>query len=87
MSKQTHISHPRYSFLSADGSDQVIFPTVEAAVSTAAQAQTVFQDHSLELRRAVIQTMRKDLHRQRGALLPCGLFQDRIMWRSYLFKV
>ncbi len=59
MSKQTHISHLRYSLLSADGSDQVIFPTVEAAVSTAAQAQRVFQDHSLELRRAAIQAMRK----------------------------
>jgi propionaldehyde dehydrogenase len=59
MSKQIHISHPGYSFLSADGSDQVIFPTVETAVSTAAHAQRVFQDHSLELRRAVIQAMRK----------------------------
>jgi acyl-CoA reductase-like NAD-dependent aldehyde dehydrogenase len=59
MSKQTHISHPGYSPLSANGRDQVIFPTVEAAVSTAAHAQRVFQDHSLELRRAVIHAMRK----------------------------
>lgn len=59
MSKQTHISHPGFSLLSADGNDQVIFPTVEAAVSTAVQAQRVFQDHSLELRRAVIEAMRK----------------------------
>jgi propionaldehyde dehydrogenase len=59
MSKQTQFTQPKNSFLSADGSDHVIFPTVEAAVFTAAQAQRVFQDHSLELRRAVIQAMRK----------------------------
>ena len=59
MSKQTHISHPEYDLLSAERSDQVIFPTVDAAVSIAAHAQRVFQDKSLELRRAVIKAMRK----------------------------
>jgi len=41
------------------GCDQVIFPTVDAAVTAAIQAQTVFHDHGLELRRAVIHAMRK----------------------------
>jgi acyl-CoA reductase-like NAD-dependent aldehyde dehydrogenase len=43
----------------AVGSDLVAFPTVDSAVSTAAHAQMVFQDQSLELRRAVIKAMRK----------------------------
>jgi acyl-CoA reductase-like NAD-dependent aldehyde dehydrogenase len=45
------------SVTSTDG-DQVIFATVDAAVSAAAQAQRVFQDYSLEVRRAVIKAMR-----------------------------
>uniref|UniRef100_E6QU90 Putative aldehyde dehydrogenase, ethanolamine utilization protein n=1 Tax=mine drainage metagenome TaxID=410659 RepID=E6QU90_9ZZZZ len=45
---------------SVSGTDveQVIFSTVDAAVAAAAQAQLVFQDHGLEVRRAVIQAMR-----------------------------
>ncbi|NDU92541.1 MAG: aldehyde dehydrogenase family protein [Ferrovum sp.] len=39
--------------------DQVIFATVDAAVFAAAQAQQVFQDYSLEVRRAVIKAMRE----------------------------
>ena len=38
---------------------QFIFTTVEGAVSSATQAQMIFQDLSLELRRAVIDAMRK----------------------------
>jgi len=59
MSKQTRVSHPTYGLLSAAEGDRVIFPTVDAAVSTAAQAQRVFQDQGLEVRRAVIKAMRK----------------------------
>ena len=59
MSKQTPASQPAFAPLSADGGDQVIFATVDAAVSTAAQAQWAFQDQSLEMRRAVIKAMRK----------------------------
>lgn len=43
----------------ADGGDQVIFPTVDAAVGAATQAHRVFQEQSLEVRRAVINAMRK----------------------------
>jgi propionaldehyde dehydrogenase len=39
--------------------DQVIFATVDAAVFAATQAQLVFQDYSLEVRRAVIKAMRE----------------------------
>src|SRR6185369_16242275 len=41
-----------------DSSYQVIFSTVDAAVSAATQAQGIFQDHSLEARRAVIKALR-----------------------------
>ena len=44
---------------SPNGGDQVIFPSVDAAVSTAAQAQRIFQDQGLEVRRAVIKAMRQ----------------------------
>jgi propionaldehyde dehydrogenase len=43
---------------SDDGSDQIMFHSVDAAVTTAAQAQRIFQEQSLEVRRAVIQAMR-----------------------------
>ena len=39
--------------------EQVIFATVDAAVSAATQAHLIFQDYSLEIRRAVIEAMRK----------------------------
>jgi propionaldehyde dehydrogenase len=39
--------------------DEVIFPTVDAAVSTAARAQREFHALSLEVRKAVIRAMRK----------------------------
>jgi len=48
-------SVPQY----VDGGDQVVFSTVDAAVATAAQAQRIFEDHGLEVRRAVIKAMRK----------------------------
>jgi propionaldehyde dehydrogenase len=38
---------------------QVIFATVDAAVRAATQAQQVFQDHSLEVRRTVIKAIRE----------------------------
>lgn len=44
--------------LAPGGADEVVFPTVDAAVAAAAAAQRVFQDHGLEARRAVIQAMR-----------------------------
>lgn len=59
MSEQTAASKPAFGPRSPDGGDQVIFATVDAAVSMAAQAQWVFQDQSLEMRRAVIKAMRK----------------------------
>ena len=40
------------------GGDQVVFSTVDAAISAAAQAQSIFQEQSLEVRRAVIKAMR-----------------------------
>ncbi|MBI4386779.1 MAG: aldehyde dehydrogenase [Elusimicrobia bacterium] len=43
---------------SSDMSD-LVFPSVEAAVSAAASAQTQFQELGLEVRRAVIKAMRK----------------------------
>ena len=42
-----------------DASAQVIFSTVDAAVAAAVRAQAVFHDHGLELRRAVIDALRK----------------------------
>jgi len=39
--------------------DQVVFSTVDAAVSAAVQAQRIFEDHGLEVRRNVIQAMRQ----------------------------
>lgn len=44
---------------SADGDDQVIFSCVDAVISTATQAQRIFEDRGLEVRRAVIKAMRK----------------------------
>jgi propionaldehyde dehydrogenase len=38
--------------------EQVLFSTVDAAVSAAVQAQLIFQDQSLEVRRAVIEALR-----------------------------
>ena len=43
----------------AADADDVVFSTVDAAVSAAARAQKVFQDQGLEVRRAVIKAMRK----------------------------
>jgi acyl-CoA reductase-like NAD-dependent aldehyde dehydrogenase len=40
------------------GSEQVIFVSVDAAVAAASEAQREFQEHSLEVRRAVIKAMR-----------------------------
>jgi acyl-CoA reductase-like NAD-dependent aldehyde dehydrogenase len=59
MSKRTGISHSIGGLVSATGSDQVIFSSVDAAVSTAAQAQMVFEGQGLEVRGAVIKAMRK----------------------------
>jgi propionaldehyde dehydrogenase len=59
MSKETCASRPICGLLTAGGGDQVIFSSVDAAVSTAAEAQRVFQDEGLEVRRAVIEAMRK----------------------------
>lgn len=59
MSEQINNDNPIYGLLPADGVDQVIFSTVDAAVSMAAQAQWVFQEQSLEVRRAVIKAIRK----------------------------
>lgn len=71
MNKKIPVSHPIKGLIPAEvegfdfhvpksavGGDQVIFSTVDAAVSAAAQAQREFQDHSLEVRRAVIKAMR-----------------------------
>ena len=54
MSKHTDVS----SLKPGDANDQVIFTTVDDAVSAAVQAQRAFQELSLELRRAVIKAMR-----------------------------
>ncbi len=59
MSEQINNDNPIYGLLPANGVDQVIFSTVDAAVSMAAQAQWVFQEQSLEVRRAVIKAIRK----------------------------
>ena len=53
MSTQTGGSH-----LNPVAGGQVVFATVDAAVSAATHAQRVFEDQSLELRRAVIEAMR-----------------------------
>jgi acyl-CoA reductase-like NAD-dependent aldehyde dehydrogenase len=59
MSQPTPASQPILGLLLAHSGDQVIFPTVDVAVSTAAQAQRVFRDEGLEVRRAAIKAMRK----------------------------
>lgn len=59
MSNQTHVGPLIHPLLSAVASFQVVFPTVDAAVAAAAEAQRVFQDHGLEARRAVIKAMRE----------------------------
>ena len=41
-----------------NGGDHVVYPSVDAAVLAAVQAQIVFQDHSLKVRRAVIEAIR-----------------------------
>ena len=50
---------PGSVMVSTGRSDEVIFPTVDAAVSTAARAQRKFHALSLEVRKAVIKAMRK----------------------------
>jgi len=69
----------------ADGGDQVVFPTVDAAVATAARAQRVFQDQGLEVRRAVIKAMRKTAiaNAERWARMACeetrmGRAEDKV---------
>ncbi len=74
MSETTPISHPMFDLLpkrsmegesscpipqSTDHGDQILFPTVDAAVSAAIQAQRVFHENGLEVRRAVIEAIRK----------------------------
>ncbi|MCX6257321.1 MAG: aldehyde dehydrogenase [Bacteroidia bacterium] len=59
MSNEIHINHRINKLLSSGSGDQVIFDTVDEAVSVAAQAQRVFQDLGLEVRRAVIKAIRK----------------------------
>lgn len=45
--------------LPGDASEHVLFSTVDAAVAAAVQAQAVFHDHGLEVRRAVIEALRQ----------------------------
>ena len=59
MIKKPRLSHRIDSLPTDSSDDQVIFSTVDAAVTVAAQAQEVFQEHGLELRRAVIKAMRQ----------------------------
>ena len=59
MSEQINTNFPIDGLLSADDADHPIFATVDAAVSTAANAQLVFNEQGLELRRAVIKAIRK----------------------------
>ncbi len=47
------------SYSSIDNKDLVVFQSVEAAVKAATLAQEVFQEHGLEVRRAVIKAMRE----------------------------
>jgi propionaldehyde dehydrogenase len=51
----THTSGNHHS----DGNNHVVFATVDSAVSAAVDAQKIFQDQNLELRRSVIEAMRK----------------------------
>ncbi len=59
MSEPTRSNHSICAPGPANGGDQVIFSTVDEAVSTAAEAQRVFEDRGLEVRGAVIKAMRK----------------------------
>lgn len=43
----------------SDGNDQIVFATVDAAVSAAVDAQRIYQEQNLEVRRSVIEAMRK----------------------------
>jgi len=43
----------------SDGNDQVVFATVDAAVSAAVDAQRIYQEQNLEVRRSVIEAIRK----------------------------
>ncbi|MHB8120755.1 MAG: aldehyde dehydrogenase [Desulfuromonadaceae bacterium] len=53
MNKQTSVSNV------SDGNDPVIFAAVDAAVSAAVDAQRIYQEQNLEIRRSVIEAMRK----------------------------
>jgi acyl-CoA reductase-like NAD-dependent aldehyde dehydrogenase len=59
MIETTGIDNPISDFLPVGNAGQVIFSTVDAAVQAAARAQSVFQDHGIEVRRSVIKAMRK----------------------------
>ncbi len=56
--KQVYADMPATAVSPGDAGRQVVFSTVDAAVSAATRAQRVFEDQSLELRRAVIEAMR-----------------------------
>lgn len=58
MDQQQLSIHPIPGLLPAGSADRVIFKTVDAAVSAATQAQRVFQDQGLEVRRAIITALR-----------------------------
>lgn len=53
MNKQTSVSNV------SDGNDQVVFAAVDAAVSAAVDAQRIYQEQNLGIRRSVIEAMRK----------------------------
>ena len=59
MSNEIHINQPISKLFSFGSSDQVIFDTLDEALSVAAHAQRVFEELGLELRRAVIDAIRK----------------------------
>jgi acyl-CoA reductase-like NAD-dependent aldehyde dehydrogenase len=59
MSEKTRLSDPANAVPQAEERDPVIFPTVEAAVSGATQAQRIFEEQGLEVRRNVIRAIRK----------------------------
>jgi len=59
MSEPKPISQMHYGLPGATVGDQVIFASVDEAVYTATLAQKIFQDHSLDMRRAVIDAIRK----------------------------
>lgn len=59
MSEPTRVRRSIDGLLAAAAGDQVLFPTVDAAVATATESQRVFEDQGLEVRRAVITAMRK----------------------------